>query len=298
MRLKHKKNIIRPKKWTKFKYFWIAVGVFFVSIILGIYMVFRETKPKYTIAVFDDPDVKLIVLDITQTESYEFVIPGDTSVRVARDLGVLKLKNVYKLSQNETGTGEILAETVRNNFYVPVYYWSDGSLDEVINGSLIAKIKSLIGVSNNNLSLKERLHVLWFASILKPYQKSTVDISQTGVLAEATLTDGSDGFKIVRDFPDRLVSVFAQDGSRVDEVRLNDLSDDPVQDSVSKITQVLGARIALVTQEEGIGDFYCRVTGTGIRARELANTLDCSLFFKPAEDPFSIELELGKNFRL
>jgi len=298
MRLKKVRKVDSKSKWNRSKFFWLVISMILIMFAVGIYLVFSETKPKYIVAVNSKSDIKIFTLDILRSESYEFIIPGDTSVQVARDLGVIKLKNVYKLSQNETGNGEILAETIRNNFYIPVYYWSDETLNDVINGSLLAKIKSLVGFDGSNLNLKERIHILWFASIIKPYQKNTINLSDTGVIAETILTDGSQGFRVVRDMPNSLSAIFAFEGESVDEVKLSDNSARSSQESLSKIAQVLGARIAFIEEGQGLNDYYCRVTGTGLRARELANTFSCSYFFKQAAKPFSIEIELGKKFRL
>jgi hypothetical protein len=135
------------KKRFRLVKLWILVFASFAFLGLGIkgWLSYRhriwDGQSRLNIALAGE-ETCLLSLDPVDSELVLVEIPSETEVEVAFGYGVYPINSVYELSQLEKKEGEILAETLENNFAVPVegWYYSPHEIDT----SSVKEPKSLL----------------------------------------------------------------------------------------------------------------------------------------------------------
>lgn len=195
----------KEKSKNKSKIFVYAILTFVLILIIAV-VYFFVTLPQLEKFVFvnekENGDAELILI---ANEVTKYTIPADTVLEASRGYGQYKLGSLWILSAKEGLSGDLVVETIRKNYLVPVYLWK--RQDET------------------NLSLKQQLKI----KMLDGLNASSVQSLSTLELSNSVLVNFVD-------------NELQESGTMVDLV---DLTGDPsVSNSVSSILGTMGTKIA------------------------------------------------------
>ncbi len=166
----------------------------------------------------------LLSLDPVASEIFLVEIPSQTQVEVAFGRGFYPLDSVYELSQLEKEEGRLLAQTLENNFAVPVKAWAylpnrlnsqepKAFLIQIIYSALKGKVKT-------NLAFWDFFQLLLANHRIPIYQAGFYELSQLNLLTKTELPDKTQALTIDKD---RLDS-FCQNHFPERKIRLENLA--------------------------------------------------------------------------
>jgi len=222
-----------------------------------------------------DGNVSVKVYDPKLEEMVTLIIPGETEVSVSRNLGVLRLKNVWQLGVNEKIGGDLLAQTVTKNFLFSVFLWrgSDGS---------------------TNIPFGDRLLIWIFEKRTKNLQKTEIDLGKSQFVRKLKLSDGEIGYKLPGAISERL-TVYFVDNDFVEsppKVYIKDATGTfGVSENVGRAIEVMGGKIVTIERAQ-TDDSDCLVRGK--LAKKIDRVFDCKV--DKGTSNFDLEIVLGKSF--
>lgn len=220
-----------------------------------------------------DGSVVVKVYDPSLEEVVALQIPGDTEVSVSRNLGTLRLKNVWQLGINEGLEGKLLTETVTKNFLFPVFLWR--------------------GVKGEtNLPFGDRLYLKFFDIKTKNSERTEIDLWKSQFLKKMKLTDGETGYKLQGEMSERLTSYFVDEDLEGKKIYIKDATGiSGIGERVGKVIEVMGGKV--VTIEKGtLEDSDCVVAG-GL-SKKVARVFSCKV--GKGKTDFDLEIVLGRQF--
>ncbi len=231
--------------------------------------------------------VAVVIFDPKLEEITTLIVPGDTEVNVARNLGVMRLKNVWQLGENEGVSGKLVAETVTNNFRFVSFLWTT-----VPNGG-----RSLFTPGKTNISFRDRLGMLLFSSKIGNSGRTEIDLGENQFLQKGKLSDGENGFKISENLLGRLTIYFSDYELTAAAVRafINDETGEfGVANEFGKILQIMGAKVVSIDKKT-LSEKDCIVSG-GERAyvKKIASAFSCKEDI--AGDKNVITIDIGSKF--
>lgn len=235
----------------------------------------------------ENNDVAVVIFDPKLEEITTLIVPGDTEVNVARNLGVMRLKNVWQLGENEGVSGKLVAETVTNNFRFVSFLWTT-----VPNGG-----RSLFAPGKTNISFRDRLGMLLFSSKIGNSGRTEIDLGKNQFLQKGKLSDGENGFKISENLLGRLTIYFSDYELAEAGVRafINDETGEfGVANEFGKILQTLGAKVVSIDKKT-LSEKDCIVSG-GERAyvKKIASAFSCKEDMMG--DKNVITIDIGSKF--
>lgn len=289
---RHRRSIKKPQ-YPRFIFFLIVFVLLSTFLFLVLRLGVWKSQSKLAVATIDAGKVNIIVFDKEAQEITKIVIPGNVEVEAAQNLGTWKLGSIWEL-----GGGELLTRTLVRNFSFPVYSWSDGDFVDVFDGNIFLSLVGCASARKSNLKPRDWLKLSFFSSNIKNYKRKALDLSETGYLTEARLVDGQEGYRVNKNVPPSLSSVFAQ-SAFVDAQAKVGLIINGYSGSVGFINrtlEVLGSKVVQVTQSED-QNFICRVKG-GNRTltEEIVNVFGCEEEFGVPVDGLDATLMLGSGF--
>jgi len=274
-----------------------------VAIAVLVFVVFNTKyfsgKNKLGIAI-NSPDGGIIVsvLDPENNEITNISIPASTQLDVARGLGRWKSKSIWALGVNEKIGGVLLQETVIKNFHFPVSAWADAPAYGFVSGDFLANLKAVFFPYKTNLRIGDRVRVGLFTLAVKNANRLDIDLSKTGFLKKAKLTDGESGYIVAGKIPDDLLVVFSQLGTSGKEAKVNikDATDTALTaQELGETIQVLGGKIVAVSKVESEA-LDCTLKGDKLWVHTLAQVFSCKIEKTPPEGKFDLEIKIGRGF--
>src|SRR3990167_3115617 len=157
----------------------------------------------------DDGSVAVSEIDPKLGEMTSIIIPGDAEVTVAKNYGVLRIKNVWRLGLNEKLNGKLLSDTVMQNFLFPVHLWSDSDAASIKNTDFLGIIRFIFLPKKTNISFGDRALIGFYAMGLKELSKTEIDLGRSQFLKKIRLSDGEQGYRIVDSTAARLGVYFS-----------------------------------------------------------------------------------------
>jgi hypothetical protein len=279
---------LREKKKAKTKNFGIFAKIFLPLILLSGVLIFFLLNTKYWngkdkfifVSRLADGGAEVTVLDPKLDEEINLIIPGETEVLVARNLGTLQLKNVWQLGINEKLGGRLTAETISQNFLFPVFLWRDPS------------------VKISNIPLGDVLLTKIFLLGVKPINKTEVNLGKSQFLIKVRLNDGTNGYRLTGPVPGALTSFFSDNdfGSRAIRIGITDATGRMgVAQKVGEITEVMGGKVVSIDKKGTLPEIDCFVSGKDPKVvRKIANLFSCKV--QNQKTDFDVEIKLGEKF--
>jgi hypothetical protein len=278
-------------------------------VLLGIFVFFKVStkywngQDKFTIAYrFQNGDAAVSVLDPKLGELTTLIIPGDTEVEVARNYGELRIKNVWKLGENEKLGGSLLAATISQNFLFPVFLWSDSQAEALSGGGSAGIIKYIFLSKSSNISFGDRLLTGLFALKVGSMGKNTIDLGKSQFLEKKNLNDGQPGYVLSGNISQRLTVYFTDSSFTGNEssgkslrVAIVDATGSPdAAIKIGSIIEVLGGKIVSI-EKKNPADGYCLVAGVNPKAvKKIVDLFSCREGGE--KGGFDMEIYLGRSF--
>ncbi|HJX59512.1 MAG TPA: hypothetical protein VJ481_03080 [Patescibacteria group bacterium] len=256
-------------------------------------------KNKLGIAI-NSPDGGIIVsvLDPENDEITNISVPASTQLDVARGLGRWKSKSIWALGVNEKIGGVLLQETVIKNFHFPVSAWADAPASGFVSGDFLGGLRAIFFPYKTNLKIGDRVRIGLFAMAVKNANRLDIDLTKTGFIRKAKLTDGESGYIVAGKIPDDLLVVFSQLGSSGKELKVNikDATGTPLTaQELGETIQVLGGKIVAVSKVIPEAS-DCSLKGDMLWVRTLSQVFSCRVEKAPPEGKFDLEITIGKAF--
>ena len=274
----------------------VAAAVGFIALVgVAVYMAMPSNWDRalpIAIAIHSEGDSEYVtVLDPENDTMTTLVIPDNTQITATNQLGTWTLGSLWKLGEQEGIGGRLMAGSITKTFGVPITAWASED---------ILTFRGIVDAGDTNLSLKDRVKVWLFTTQVNPAARKEIRLADTTVLREQKLQSGEIGY-VVRDRSNSLVtSIFSVSKVSAEAARVEVLDNSggyAAIDTVSKITDVLGAKVASVKAvDASVKD--CLVTGsdTSVTANVLANILGCERSYGDTESVFNVTITLGEEF--
>lgn len=251
-------------------------------------VVFPQKTGNVEIATFNPIDDSISTI----------IIPAETQVRVARQLGTWRIKSVWKLGQNEKIGGQLLAETVTREFNVPVYVWADSGFEGFTKSDPLSVIKSTSFFYKTNLGIGDRVKLALFSVGIKNFKRSEVNLKDTRFLTKKLLVDGEEGYVLTSDLPTSILaefydSVLSKGNAKIKIV--DDTGNLGIAEDVGRIAEVVGLKVASI-QKEPSSNEDCLISGTNKYAIKKLSLLFTCNEKDLGESNFDVVMKLGTDF--
>lgn len=281
----------------KLVYFLIAFAAVWIFLALNTKYWNGEDKVGYVYRN-DNGDVNIRVLDPKLSESVTLIIPGDTQVTVARNLGTMRIKNVWQLGINEKLNGNLLAETVTKNFLSPVILWSDGDIGALETVSISGILKFIITPTKTNIQVGDRISLALFSLRVKNINSTVIDLGKSQFLKKTKLNDGEVGYIVNGPVSGRLTVNFSDSDFSEGNVRV-DIQDatgvSGTANIVGQIVEVMGGKVVSINRVAEESNLDCVVLGVNpVVVKKTATLFGCKI--SKDKSVFDLEIRLGALF--
>lgn len=235
-------------------------------------------------------DIGITVLDPVLVEETTLVIPGNTQVNVARNYGILTIKNVWKLGIDEKLGGRLLAQTVTDDFLFPTNLWSDRGIGDVW--------KFIFENKETNISFGDRLSAGLFAMKVKSIDQTEINLGKSDFLQKQILTDGQQGYILSGQISGRLTQYFSDNRFADKNLKfgiIDQTGSFGVANGLGQILEVLGGKVVSVDKRTTQNTLDCQVAGQNPDVVEKVSEL---FFCQKISDHtnFDLEVIIGREF--
>lgn len=301
-----RKVTVRQKTPKSLKIFKVGIIAVFLLLVLFFLKVLKSSEyvsenEKLTVAVQNPENgVSLLIFDLANKEIVNIVIPGDTEVETARSLGKYRLKNVWKLGDNEgMGGGFLVSQTVTSYFNFPNYIWASEEALGFLSSNPMGCYKAALTNYETNLRLGDRLSLAGFCTKVKNINRSEINLGESTFLKKKILPDGDEGYVLTNIPSPKLYSNFALNILATGDYKVS-IVDGTVNGELAKkaasVIEILGAKVSSITKSDGL-DFNCAVTSSdGASGLHIARVYGCTNKIDSMLQSNSIEVKLGKKF--
>ncbi len=245
----------------------------------------------------DAGNVVVTVLDPKLLEITTLIIPGNTEVAVARNYGTLQIKNVWQLGVNEKIGGNLLAETITQNFLFPTTLWSEGN-PGIENRDLGKLINFIFGSKETNIPLGDRIQIVAFSLKIQDFGRSNIDLGKSQFLDKKKLSDGQIGYVLVGPMSQRLTIYFSDNeiGNMDVKVNITDATGKVgVSERLGEILQVIGGKVVSVDRKTTVEDIDCVITGlNGLTVKKISKLFSCRVGSN--QTSFDLDIRVGSQF--
>jgi len=278
----------------------------FVLLVFMLFLILFKTstwdgREKFILAVNGQDDVLVSVFD-PKTETIVGVsIPSNVQITAAGELGTWKLGSLWKLGQNEKREGNLLAKTVTKNFGFPVYAWGDYQAAGFTRRKLSEILPAIFGNYKTSLKTGDRIRLGLFVLGVGPAKRTSINLAEISEsLKKETFLDGSEGYVIKGNVPDRIMALFSDEVVAAKNYKARFvLNAERIKsiEAVSRVVEVMGVKVASVVKDSP-EDMNCLVKGEDRKlVKSVALVLGCTgQEKKKVEGNFDIEIAFGEQF--
>lgn len=226
----------------------------------------------------ENGDAEVTLVDPKLDEIVSLTVPGNTEVEVAKNLGTMRLKNVWQLGINEGVGGNLVAQTVTRNFLFPVFLWRD------IKGK-------------TNIPLGDRVYLKLFDLKTKNPERTEIDLGKSQFLKRELLKDGEIGFRLYGEMSERLTAYFADDDFAGKDVKIyikDATGSFGVAQRLGRIVEVVGGKVVTI-EKLPLEDSDCTVLGKDKKiVSKISKLFSCKA--GRGNTDYDLEIRLGKGF--
>lgn len=257
--------------------------LFFIPLFLLAYLFFRSNTRYWngedkiaTIFQLENGDTELVLVDPKLEEEVHLIIPGDTEVSVARNLGIMRLKNVWQLGVNEGLNGSLVAQTITSEFLFPVFLWRD------VNGK-------------TNVPMGDRLFLKLYNLTTKAIDKTEINLGSSQFVKRQLLSDGELGYRKVVGDGGRLTAFFHDANFDDMKIYIKDATGKyGIAEKLGKILEVLGGKVIAIEKlsKEESG---CDIKGKQKEAlTKVSRLFNCNIEKNVGDS--DLEIRFGSDF--
>ena len=282
---------------------FLSLVIIFLLILLGYVYFSGDLRGRDRISVViqrENGDVQVSTFDFVIDEIVNIIIPADTQVNVARNFGKLKIKNVWRLGENEGLVGILLAETVTRHFKFPLHKWAEDNAYNLTQASIIPIIKGIIIPYKSNIKIGDRLRLGLLSFRVHSSKRVDIRLENTPYITKTVLTGGEEGYLITGLYPDEFLGIFSDPNFAKSELRVeinNASGSKHVSKSLGEIVEVLGGKVVAIDNKENESDFDCFVSSNNVEVADVISDLfQCNKSKEDKLENTDIKIEIGKQF--
>lgn len=282
------------------KLLFILLVPLFTFLLITFHTKFWKSSGKTFLAISkENGEIVVSVFDPELEKITNIIIPKNTEVDVARQLGRWKLGSVRELGENEDLEGKLLAETIVKHFKLPVAAWADAPALGFAEGDVLGVVKASLFPYKTNLGIGDKIKLGIFSIRIKNLKRENINFSEGNILKKVTLIGGEEGYVLAGRLPNYIVALFSNlsissEGSIV--VILDATGKANVAEEVGEVIEVMGVKLANIKKEEA-ADFDCEVKGKEKELlEEIAQVFSCKKLKTAPEGNFDLEIKIGKDF--
>ncbi len=301
---KQKKAVIKDNKFVKYILIFLILLLSFVVIKFFLRTKIWNGENKVVIAIEanDEGDVLVSSINPVAKEIVNIIIPQNTEVEVAGNLGKWKIGKVWDLGKKEDRNGELLASTITSYFSIPVTAWGSSEASNMVAGEVLNSLVSIYKNYDTNLSIGDKIAITLFSLSLDNVQRTTINLKSTPILKAVSLEDGTEGYRLTTLSAPKIYSYFVdyemtRSPTRVYILNKTDYSENA--ESVAKVIQVLGGGVASINKLESGEDseFICKVGPAGDKkANIISAVFGCEPLVGSIAENYDLEIVLGNKF--
>lgn len=302
-----KKRLKRYRKKNKkrsYKRIYLYLFSLLCFVIIGFYTFSRSTfNNKYSrlsITFYKEGgDVLISTFDSTDDSITNILIPGNTEVEVARQLGRMNLMNVRQLGINEGYQGQLLTETISKYFNFPVYLWAEGSGIGLSTNSPASLINAVFVPHKTNVTLGDRVKLALFSIQVSNAKRSDLELIDTDYLREQKLISGEVGYVLTGRYPTEYIAIFSDPliSEENAKVIIKDATGDlNTAEDLGEIIEIIGAKVVSIDNinEE---NYDCSIKGDSkILIDRITRQFGCEVINENLISNINLEIKIGKNF--
>ena len=261
---------------------------------------FWNGRDKVSIAIRSNSgDVHVVTFDPKTQEMLQITIPGNTEAEVARGLGIWKLTSVWELGEKESLQGLLLSRTLNKHFKFPVFLWADAQADGFFKGDIDSVITATLRPYKTNLGLGDRISIAIFSLRVKNTKRVELNLQDTTYLRKTTLTDGSEGYRVVGSIPGDIAVIFSDSTASKSTFRvgIKDMTGKfGIAEALGEVIEVFGGKVFSI-EKGSEADSGCKVSAkVAQNAAKIALLFPCSVVDQPPDGNFDLEITIGKKF--
>jgi hypothetical protein len=276
----------------------LAIFIFWLGLSLTTRYFGSNTRLSLVIAK-DNGEIVVSVFDPMAFKVTNFIIPKNTEVQVARQLGTWKIGSVRKLGENEGLGGKLLRETVVRFFKLPVLAWADSPAQGFASGEFLPLLRAALLPYKTSLGTGDKLKLGLFSFRVKNLKRQNISFSESSFLRKTKLTDGKEGYVLVGRLPNWVKAYFAHPSFSRKEIRVAivDGTEEPgLAEIVGEVIEVMGAKVVSV-EKRVLRSFDCQVLGKDAElTKEIARVFTCQIVKESPAGNFDLEIRLGQIF--
>lgn len=245
----------------------------------------------------NDGNVQITTFDYQLKEITNVIIPGNTRVQAARNLGFLPLKNIWELGNNEGMGGLLLAETLTRHFKFPMTAWADAKATGLSSSNIFLLAKAILWPYQTNLKIGDKLRLAFFSLGVKPSGRLEINLEDTGYLNLQRFVDGEEGYVVSGIYPDHLRVTFSNPRVTVEKTRvvIIDAGGEDTADNLGEVIEILGAKVISIEKKD-LEKTDCLVRGIDKEIVEVfARLFSCELEIVDSQQG-SLEIKIGSEF--
>lgn len=282
------------------KFFLFAFFILICFFSLYFLLKGKSSKKKVFLVVDGEDFVRIVSFNFYSNEIVALRIPANTEVEVARNLGIWELSAVFKLGENEKiGGGKLLTETLRDNFFVPVFYYSSAKGKVLVEGGFFSSIYYPFMKSKSNLSFLEKVRIALFSARFKKSRLTDLDFSSSNLFLETILKSGRRGYKIKEEKLQDISWIFSDPLFLKNEVfisLINETGNSLIVGRLGRILETMGAKLGMVSNQN-ISDVDCEVSARDLSLiSDLSLVFSCVMFEDKKLEKNEIVFRLGRRF--
>lgn len=274
-------------------------------ILLAVFMYFKISTRVWNgtdkIAITyrkENDDVAIVIADSKFEEITTLVIPGDTQVDVARNLGTIRIKNVWQLGVNEKVEGALLPETITQNFLFPVFLWGDFDTNGLGSGNIGQILHFILIPGSTNVSLGDRIAIGFYAMKVKSFGRTEINLGKSQFLSKQKLSDGQNGYVISGRPQERLTAYFSDNEITGGNLRMNIVDatgESGISEKVGEILQIVGGKVVSVDKKVQAENMDCIVSGTNSKiVSKVSRLFSCKEGRE--KTTFDLDIKMGSKF--
>lgn len=295
--VKQKTGIKAAKPKVKIVFLLLLIFTFFFLVIKK---PFRMSSKEVFAVNQQNGDVHIHIID-PDTKDYSIVrIPGKTQVEASKNLGQWKIQSLWKLGMDEGVGGQILVKSLTKSIGIPVYQWADYKAEGFTKGGYYERFLATFSGYKTNIPFTDRIAIGLFTFSIKDAQRNFIDLEQSNFLTDTKLVDGTEGFLVTGNYPNKLLPILIDRNIAVSESKIKLIDSGASNSSIAavvRIIEVIGGKVSLV-ERSGDDKAVCEVYSKDERVSTfIGNLYNCNIVQEiTSEDNFDLIIELGTNF--
>ena len=280
-------------------FFFLLIPLFLFLLITFQTRFWKSSAKTFLVIGKENGDVVVSVFDPGLEKITNILIPNNTEVEVARQLGRWKIGSVIELGENEDLEGMLLAETVVKHFKFPVAAWADAPALGFAEGGFLGIVKASLFPYKSNLGIGDRLKLGIFSIRIKNLKRESIAFSEENILKKVTLIGGEEGYILAGRLPNYIIALFSNPNITDNgaTVTILDATETPnIAEEIGEVIEVMGVKLANIKKEE-LDTCDCEIKGKNKELlEEIARVFSCKKLKVEPEGNYDLEIKIGEGF--